>query len=106
MEQAKKANADNTKTINAIEKDNFIQLLNIPKNVYDAAICQINIEAPPEIMGKSSKLLPSMYTPGSYLNISSKPAEVYTINKGKERDTTFKIDTGGYVFSCFFLFRC
>ena len=28
--------------------------------------------------------------------------EIYTINKGTERGTTFKIDTGHYVFSCLF----
>ena len=43
-----------------------------------------------------------MYTPGSYLNVSGEPAGLYTINKGKERGTTFKIDTGGYVLSCLF----
>ena len=36
------------------------------------------------------------------MNISGRPVEIYTINKGTERDTTFKIDTGGYVFSCLF----
>ena len=42
--------------------------------------------------------LPIGYDPSEYLRSSSKPAEIYTINKGKERGTTFKIDTGGYVF--------
>ena len=27
---------------------------------------------------------------------------IYTIDTGKSRGTTFKIDTGGYVFSCLF----
>ena len=34
-----------------------------------------------------------------YLNSGS---SVYTIDTGKTRGTTFKIDTGGYVFSCLF----
>ena len=29
-------------------------------------------------------------------------SSVYTIDTGKSRGTTFKIDTGGYVFSCLF----
>ena len=37
--------------------------------------------------------------PENYLNSSS---SVYTINTGKSRGTMFKIDTGGYVFSCLF----
>ena len=37
--------------------------------------------------------------PENYLSSSS---SVYTINTGKSRGTTFKIDTGGYVFSCLF----
>ena len=32
----------------------------------------------------------------------SSGSSVYTIDTGKTRGTTFKIDTGGYVFSCFF----
>ena len=40
-----------------------------------------------------------VYTPEDYLNIGS---SVYTIDTGKTRGTTFKIDTGGYVFSCLF----
>ena len=34
-----------------------------------------------------------------YLNSGS---SVYTIDTGKTRGTTFKIDTGGYVFPCLF----
>ena len=30
------------------------------------------------------------------------PSQVFTIDKGKKWGTTFKIDTGGYVFSCLF----
>ena len=32
----------------------------------------------------------------------SSSSSVYTIDTGKTRSTTFKIDTGGYVFSCLF----
>ena len=32
----------------------------------------------------------------------SRSSSVYTIDTGKSRGTTFKIDTGGYVFSCLF----
>ena len=36
------------------------------------------------------------------LNCGKDPSQVFTINKGTEQGTTFKIDTGGYVFSCLF----
>ena len=39
------------------------------------------------------------YTPENYLSSGS---SVYTIDTGRTRGTTFKIDTGGYVFSCLF----
>ena len=56
--QVKKAGADNTKTIPRqsmlLRKDDFIHFFNIPENIYDAAICQINGEVPPKIMGNSS----------------------------------------------------
>ena len=35
-------------------------------------------------------------------NYLSSSSSVYTIDTGKSRGTTFKIDTGGYVFSCLF----
>ena len=63
---------------------------------------QVNGEASPNILGNPSDWLPSVYTPGSYFNVSSKSAEIYTINKGKERGRMFKIYTGGYVFSYLF----
>ena len=52
--QAKKAGADNAKMINAIEKDNFTKFFNIPDNVYDVAITQINSEAIPKNLGNTS----------------------------------------------------
>ena len=54
MTQAKKAGADNAKMINAIEKDNFTKFFNIPDNVYDVAITQINSEAIPKNLGNTS----------------------------------------------------
>ena len=30
------------------------------------------------------------------------PSQVFTIDKGKKQGTMFKIDTGGFVFSCLF----
>ena len=43
-----------------------------------------------------------MYNPSDYLNSGADASHVYTIDMGKKQGTTFKIDTGGYVFSCFF----
>ena len=43
-----------------------------------------------------------MYDPSKYLNSATDPSHVYTINTGKKQGTIFKIDTGGYVFSCLF----
>ena len=82
-----------------------MSLFNIPEYVYNAAVNQVsaNEEASTKNLANgSSDRLPPMYTPDSYLNISGKPSEVFTIDKGKERGTTFKINTGGYVFSCLF----
>ena len=36
------------------------------------------------------------------MNSGNSLSEVFTINKGTERGTMFKIDTGGYAFSCLF----
>ena len=43
-----------------------------------------------------------MYDLSRYLNSSVDTSHVYTINTGKNRGTTFKIDTGGHVFSSLF----
>ena len=43
-----------------------------------------------------------MYSPSDYLDGSKGASQVFTINKGMARGTTFKIDTGGFVFSCLF----
>ena len=54
VEQTKKAGADNAKSINAFEKDNFTKFFNIPDNIYDVATTQINGEAIPKILGNTS----------------------------------------------------
>ena len=36
------------------------------------------------------------------MNCGKDPSQVFTINKGTEQGTMFKIDTGGFVFSCLF----
>ena len=36
------------------------------------------------------------------MNGGTDPSNVYTMNTGKKWETTFKIETGGYVFSCLF----
>ena len=102
LEQAKKAGLENAKTINAIERENFINCFNIPDQMYDAVMAQITGEAPPENLENAQDLLPTHCDPSEYLKCSGKPAEIFTVNKGKERGTMFKIDTGGYVFSCLF----
>ena len=68
--------------------------------MYDAAMAQITGEASSKNFGNCQDWLPICYDPSEYLKCSGKPAEIFTINKGKQRGTTFKIDTGGYVFSC------
>ena len=44
----------------------------------------------------------SLYTPSKYLNGGKESSQVFTINKGPARGTTFKIDNGGFMFSCLF----
>ena len=40
--------------------------------------------------------------PSDYLDGSKDTSQVFTINKGTAQGTTFKIDAGGFVFSCLF----
>ena len=89
----------NIKTINAVEKDNFMHVFNFQEDVYDSAWAQAKGEEDPGSSGDTSDWLQKGYTPENYLSSSS---SVYTIDTGKSRGTTFKIDTGGYVFSCLF----
>ena len=87
------------KSVNAVEKDNFMRIFNFPEDVYDSAWAQATGEEDPGSSGNLSDLLQKGYTPENYLSSGS---SVYTIDTGKTRGTTFKIDTGGYVFSCLF----
>ena len=55
IEQAKEAGPDNTKSIIAIERDNFINFLNILQKLFDAAMTQVSREAPPENLGNAQR---------------------------------------------------
>ena len=41
VEQAKRSGSDNTKTVNAVECENFINFFKIQEQLYDAAYTQI-----------------------------------------------------------------
>ena len=74
VNNARQAGVTDIKTVNTVKKDNFMCVFNFPEDVYDSAWAQATGGEDP----------------------------VYTIDTGKSRGTTFKIDTGGYVFSCLF----
>ena len=76
---------------------------NFPEDVYDSAWAQATGEEGSGSSGDTSDWLQKGYTLENYLNSGS---SVYTIDTGKSRGTTFKIDTGGYVFSWLIWFRC
>ena len=102
VEQAKRSGSDNAKTINTIECDNFCNFFKIPEQLYDAAFTQVISEATPKNPGEEADWLPTRYTPSDYLDGGKDTSQVFTINKGTAWGTTFKIDTGGFVFSCLF----
>ena len=52
VEQAKRSRSDNTKTIYAIEHDNFCNFFKIPEQLYDAAFKQVISEATPKNFGR------------------------------------------------------
>ena len=54
VEQAKRSGSDNTKTVNAIEHDNFCNFFKIPEQLYDAAFTQVIGEATPKILGEDT----------------------------------------------------
>ena len=54
VEQAKKSGSDSTKTINAIEHDNFCNFFKIPEQLYDAAFTQVIGEATSKILGEDT----------------------------------------------------
>ena len=102
VEQAKRSGSDNAKTVNTIECDNFCNFFKIPEQLYDAAFTQVISESTPKVLGKETDWLPARYTPSEYLNCGNGSSQVFTINKGMAQGTTFKIDTGGFAFSCLF----
>ena len=99
VNSARQAGVTDIKTINAVEKDNFMRVFNFPEDVYNSTWAQATGEEDPASSGDTSNWLQKGYTPENYLSSGS---SVYTIDTGKSRGTTFKIDTGGYVFSCLF----
>ena len=54
VEQAKRSGADNAKTVNAIECDNFCNFFKIPEQLYDAAFTQVIGEATSKISGEDT----------------------------------------------------
>ena len=99
VNNARQAGITDIKTVNTVEKDNFMNVFNFPEDVYHSALAQATGEEDPGSSGNLSDWLQKGYTPENYLSSGS---SVYPIDTGKTRDTTFKIDTGGYVFSCLF----
>ena len=99
VNSARQSGITDIKTVNAVEKDNFMHVFNFPEDMYDSAWAQATGEEDPGSSGNLSDWLQKGYTPENYLSSGS---SVYTINTGKSRGSTFKIDTGGYVFSCLF----
>ena len=99
VDSARQSGITDIKTVNAVEKDNFMHIFNFPEDVYDSAWAQATGEEDPASSGNLLDWLQKGYTPEHYLNSGS---SVYTIDTGTTRGTTFKIDTGGYVFSCLF----
>ena len=81
-----------------------MNLLNITDETYDAtqsAIQQADRDETPS-SAPSTDWLYKGYDPSTYLKAPGPAREVFFINQGRTRGTTFKIDTGGYVFSCLF----
>ena len=54
VEQVKWSGATDSKTINAIECENFHNFFKIPKQLYDAAFTQVVGESTPEISGNDT----------------------------------------------------
>ena len=53
VEQAKRLGAD-VKTMNAVERESFINIFKIPEQLYDAAYTHVIRETTPEISGNDS----------------------------------------------------
>ena len=54
IEQAKCSGSSDTKTINAIEHENFCNFFKIPEQLYNAAFTQVVRESTPKILGNDS----------------------------------------------------
>ena len=99
-----KQSGGNGKEINDISKDTLVNLLNISDEMYNAAQSAVQQVEKDEISSSSSTTnwLSPGYNPSTYFKTPGPVKEVFLINQGRTRGTTFKIDTGGYVFSCLF----
>ena len=53
VEQAKRSGAD-VKTVNAVERESFINIFKIPEQLYDTAYTQVVRETTPEFFGSDS----------------------------------------------------
>ena len=104
VNSTRQAGVTDIKTINAVEKDNFMRVFNFPEDVYET-LHGHRLQVRRTLLHQGTPLIDYKKgtQPENYLSSSS---SVYTIDTGKSRGTTFKIDTGGYVFSCLFDFRC
>ena len=54
VNSARQAGVTDIKTINAVEKDNFMRVFNFPENVYDSAWAQAKGEEDPGSSGDTS----------------------------------------------------
>ena len=54
VEQAKRSGSNNTKMVNAVEWENFINFFKIPEQLYDAAYTQVISENTPKISGNDT----------------------------------------------------
>ena len=63
VDSARQAGVTDIKTINAVEKDNFICVFNFPEDMYDSAWAQATGEEDPASSGDTSDCLQKCYTP-------------------------------------------
>ena len=54
VEQAKRSGSNNTKMVNAVECENFINFYKIPEQLYDAVYTQVISENTPKILGNDT----------------------------------------------------
>ena len=68
VDSDRQAGVTDIKTINAVEKDNFMWVFNFPEDMYDAAWAQATGEEDPASSGDTSNWLQKGYTPENYLS--------------------------------------